>query len=480
MRRRKALRVLGGSGALALGGTTIAGGRRSRERRDDPALATLGRLTLPGAKEVVVADGTAYVAVTDGFAVVDLSDPMSPTLAHENRSVLADHENGPLRDVYDVAVDGDRLVVTGPAHGGGELRAAVVYDVSDPAAPERVTIHETDFFNHNCALADGTVYLCGNDGERNALVTVDAATGERLGDWSVVSQDRTWLDVPFAVWPLHDVSVQNGTAYLAQWDAGTWMVDVSDPPTPELVGRVRGQDAAQYVDRSSEAIQRAQLQPPGNDHFAAANDDGSLVCISVEAWDAGTTEEDVRPGALHLYDVSDPTAPEAVATIPAPETPDPGYDGVWTTSHNFEISGDTLVSSWYQGGVRSYDISDPSQPILTGAYRDADATSFWTAQHAGDGVFVASSRGDPGDSGADTDSSAAALFTFQLPDDTTSERSTATPTPTPTPTSTPTATPTDVPTTAEEPTPTTGQPGFGVAAALAGIGLAAWRRLRGD
>ncbi|PSQ22394.1 hypothetical protein BRD04_04760 [Halobacteriales archaeon QS_9_67_17] len=461
MRRREALRVLGGSGALALAGVTTARGRRGRERRDDPALATLGRLTLPGAKEVVVADGTAYVAVTDGFAVVDLSDPMSPVLTYENRSVLADHEDGSLRDIYDVAVDGDRLAVTGP-----------------------VTVHETDFFNHNCALADDTVYLCGNDGERNALVTVDAATGERLGDWSVVSQDRTWQDVPFAVWPLHDVSVQDGTAYLAQWDAGTWMVDVRDPATPELVGRVRGQDAAQYVDRSSEAIQRAQLQPPGNDHFAAANDDGSLVCISVEAWDAGTTEEDVRPGALHLYDVSDPTAPKAVATIPAPETPDPGYDGIWTTSHNFEISGDTLVSSWYQGGVRSYDISDPSQPILTGAYRDVGATSFWTAQHAGDGIFVASSRGDPGDSGADTDSSAAALFTFQLPDtappETPEPTQTPTSTPTPTATQTATSTPTDVPTTAGEPTPTTGQPGFGVAAALAGIGLAAWRRLRGD
>jgi hypothetical protein len=432
-----------------------------------------------GREEVVVADGTAYVAVTDGFATVDLADPLSPTLLHENRSVLADHPDGPLHDVYDVAVDGDLLAVAGPAHGGATLRAAVVYDVSDPADPERVTVHETDFFNHNCDIADGTVYLCGNDGGRNALVAVDAATGDRLGDWSVVSQDAAWQDVQFGVWPLHDVTVQGGVAYLAQWDAGTWMVDVSDPTASRVINRVRGSPASDYTDLSSEAAQRAQLQPPGNDHFAAPNDDGSLVCISVEAWDVGTEEPDVAPGALHLYDVTDPADPTRVATIPAPETPDESYDGVWTTSHNVEIDGDTLVTSWYQGGVRSYDISDPSEPTLTGAYRDADATSFWTAQHAGEDHFVASSRGVPGESGAAVDSAEAALYVFRLPDAPVTPRDTSTVTPTPTRTPTE-VTPASSTPTGGEPTPTEtpGQSGLGVAATLAGLGLGAWRLFR--
>ncbi|MFB6118176.1 LVIVD repeat-containing protein [Halosegnis sp.] len=473
MRRRATLRALGGVAALALGGTAATG----QSRASGQTLAPSGQLVLPGLKEVVVAGETAYAAVSDGFAVVDVSEPAAPTLRAENRAILSEHPDGPLSDIYDVAVDGDRLAVVGPAHGGASLQAAVVYDVSDPAAPERVAVHETDFFNHNCDIADGTVYLCGNDGERNPLVTVDAATGERLGSWSVVSVEPGWQDAPTGVWPLHDVTVQNGVAYLAQWDAGTWMVDVNDPAVPELRGRVRGQPVGDYVDMSSEESSIARVQVPGNDHFAAPNDDGSLVCIGAEAWDVGTEEQAATPGGLHLYDVTDPADPQALATIAAPETADEGFDGTWTSAHNFEIDGDTLVSSWYQGGVRSYDISDPTRPILTGAYRDADATSFWTAQHAGDGRFLAASRGDPGDSGADVDSDRAALYTFGLPEETTPATETATPTPTPTPDPTETATPTPTPT-AGEPTPTRsdGQPGFGLLAALSALAVGAWRR----
>jgi hypothetical protein len=494
MRRREALRLLGAGTALTLGGTAAANG--------DTPFEPLGQLEIEGAKEAVVGEeGTVYLAVTDGFAVVDVSDPSSPTLRHENRSVLADRDDGPLGGIYDVKVDGDRLAVAGPANAGPTFAAAVVYDVSDPAAPERVSVHETEFFNHNCDIGDGVVALCGNDGDRNPLVTVDAETGEELGRWSVVDAEPGWADVPFGPWQLHDVTLSDGTAYLAYWDAGTWMVDVSEPSTPELVGKVRGEPVEEYTGMASDEASEATFQPPGNDHYAAPNDDGTLVCISAEAWDIEPEEEDVRPGSLYLYDVSDPSDPTELAEIAAPRTTEEGYGGTWTTSHNFEISGETLVSSWYRGGVRIYDIADPTTPILLASWRDDERTSFWTAQHATDEFFIASSRGEPGP-GAEADASTAALYTFPLPDAAVTGRpgnATATPTPTPgsppnaTATATPTpadgSTPTDTATATATPTPvdgstptdtaTPGQPGFGAVATLAALGVGAWRLLDG-
>jgi hypothetical protein len=483
MRRRDVLCGLAGAAALPLARPVSATPTAT-------APAPLATLRLPGAKEVVVStDGRyAFVAVTNGFAVVDLADPAAPEVVFEDHALLAGREDGPLTGVYDCKLDGDLLAVCGPADRIQPLMGVIVYDVSDPTAPERLSVHETDFINHNCHIDEGILYLCGIDWQENPLVTVDAETGEELGRWSILEAEPGWTETSPGLWPLHDVWTQDGVAYLAYWDAGTWMVDVSDPAAPELIGKVRGPGPAEFRDMPSDEARRASREPPGNDHFAMPNDDGTMVAISVEAWDIDPQDPQAGPGAVHLYDVSDPASPAEVAVIEAPESPNEAFDGVWTTSHNFEWRGDRLYTSWYRGGVRVYDVSDPANPIERFAWQDADHTSFWTAQvGVPDEFFVAGSRTDP--EGSD----GAALYTFPDVDATgSSPGSTPTPTPTETP-PTPTATP-DTGTSPSTPTPGTpatetpsptehsasssGGPGFGPAAALLGVGLGAWRVLR--
>lgn len=460
MRRRDALGAVGGA-------LTLSQFSRSAAAQSDE-FEPLGTLPLTGAKEAVVGEqGFVYVAVTDGYAVVDVSDPESPQVVHENRNVLADHEDGPLGGIYDVKVDGKKLAVTGPANFGPSLKAVVVYDVSDPRNPQQLSVHETEFFNHNCDISDGVVLLCGNNGTTNALVTVDAETGKELGRWSVVSQNKQWQEVSFIHWPLHDVSAHDGVAYLAQWDAGTWMVDVSDPANPELISQVRGREPSEFSDLSSDASYEEGRQAPGNDHYVAASDDGSLLAISIESWDIDPQEEDVKPGSVYLYDVSDPEQPRQLSEIPAPPSDDERFEGVWTTSHNFEIRGDRLFTSWYRGGVKVYDISDPAAPEELAHWRDSASTSFWTAQYATPKFFIASSRKDPSqmtESSQEQDGTGAALYTFPVPSP-----------------ETPTASPTRSP---SEPTssPATGQPGFGLltAAAAMAVGGARWMFDRTD
>jgi PGF-CTERM protein len=418
--------------------------------------AQLGRLSIPDLRETVTApDGrTAHCATTDGFAIVDLTDPANPTLLVDERDPLSDRDVS-LFDVFDVKLDAaeDLLAVVAPANptGSDVFRGLLVYDVSDPSEPERVTVHETEFFNHNCVATDGLVYLCGNTGDRNGVVIVDARSGDEVGRWSLADRDERWGDVRLQNWVLHDVFVHGDVAYLPYWDAGTVVLDVSDPTAPAFLARLRGRDPTALAALTGEEARDEATEPPGNDHYAATNADGTLLGIGVEAWDADPEDDEGGPGGITLYDVSDPAAPAEQATIDPPPTPDGSFSGVWTTSHNFAFRGDRLYTSWYRGGIRVYDVADPSAPELVARWRDSYGTSFWTAEPATEEFFVA-----PSWKGRDDDESLAfdeaALYTFRDP-------------------------------AAETSTTTDGQPGFGPVAGLAGLagaGAAAWRTLRRD
>ena len=57
-----------------------------------------------------------------------------------------------------------------------------------------------------------------------------------------------------------------------------------------------------------------------------------------------------------------------------------------------------LYTSWYQGGVKRHDVSDPTIPVEESWWLSPREASFWTAQAlpadgSQDSAFVASSRG---------------------------------------------------------------------------------------
>ncbi|MFB6205134.1 MAG: LVIVD repeat-containing protein [Haloglomus sp.] len=541
MNRRSFLRRgLGFPLALAGVGTVEAVEERSSDDGTPPSAAPAGFAPLaehriPRAKEAVVsADGrTAFLAVTDGFAVVDLAAPDAPEVVHENRAPWAGEGNGRLEQIYDVKLDraNDLLAVVGPASQREVFKGVIVYDVSEPTAPEKVAVFETEFFNHNCFATGGYVYLCGNASDRKSLVVVDARAGEAVGRWSIADVNEQWTSVG-PNWVLHDVYVHDGVAYLAHWDAGTVLLDVSDPTAPSFLTRIDGQSPSELAALTSAEAADESLEPPGNDHYVATNDDGTLLGVGVESWDADPTDDTGGPGGVTLFDVSDPATPEQVSVLEPPPTPDPTFDGIWTTSHNFSFRGDRLYTSWYEGGVRVYDVSDPADPALLARWRASDDASMWTAVPTGRGFFLATSHRDGPRAAEDSSAERAALYTFpDPPADAEPITSTPTPTPvsspptatrTPSGTATPTATRTltrtstvtappatdddtgatdndtgavgnDTGTVGNDtgaigngteagsmsPTSATG-PGFGPLAALGGLGLGAWRILRGD
>jgi hypothetical protein len=508
MQRRTLLRAGVGAAAASTFSRAVAA-------RGTTAYEPSGEIQIDGAAEVVLGDdgSTAYVGASTGFATVDVTDPSDPTVLAEKRPIETGGGSS-AREILDIKVDGDKLLVPTAAQGGGPL-GFFLYDVSDPANPTQIgDFFDTPHGNHNSFIEDDVVYLTGNTRQATYLSMIDVSGEEfeQLGRWSPSQDlDAGWGEVLGKV--LHDVYVQDGIAYCAYWDAGTFLVDVSDPANPEFLVRIGDYQFQELREWSRSRASTDYTEPRGNSHYVAVDDDASVLGVGRETWDTQTDDDHGGPAGISLYDISDPTSPTHLSSIepPMPADGDTTQGGTWTTSHNFQFVGDRLYTSWYQGGVKVFDIADPTSPEQLSWWRDP-SYAFWTAVTTPDVDFYAATSYSsvPGaendalvlfpDEAGEQSSAPSSLvdadplvraeneFYVDLPgafggsdDGTTTQTPTATPEPTPT--STPEPTPTATPEPTDTPTPTEsggdgGSPGFGALTALAGLGLGAARFLR--
>src|ERR671911_105933 len=116
-------------------------------------------------------------------------------------------------------------------------------------------------------------------------------------------------------------------------------------------------------------------------------------------------------GYVRVLDTDPASAPTEIAQITIPQTMDPAFATGFgdLTVHEVEVPrgdpneggpapDDDLVAyfSWYSGGFRVFDISDPSNPAELGHYIDAQGNNFWGVALAqdenGDRIVLASDR----------------------------------------------------------------------------------------
>ena len=368
------------SGATLVGTTAMAGTAAASEWRYELA----GEALEPGVKECVVQGDWAYTAQGDStLTTVDLSDPELP--------VIGGTATGEGTDNFDAKVDGDvaGLANDGDADDDTNPGGVAFFDVSDPIDPVQVSFYRADSGIHNFYLGDGYAYLGVNEsGEQSfsksrveILDVSDPADPQLVGSWGLRDRHPDWATAfPH---PLHDVYVQDDFAYLAYWDAGCIVLDVSDKTDPRPVAHFGAtEDADEPYDSYDEYLNR-YLGNPGNAHYARPTLDGEYTLVGDETF-PGPFEDTVIPnghGDIRVFDTSDvtrdsePSNPreEPVAVI---ESPDQPTDAV-RTSHNFDLTDDKLFASWYQGGLRAYDIEDPTDPEELAAYAPPQGY-YWT------------------------------------------------------------------------------------------------------
>jgi len=399
MRRRTLLKA--SAGALPM--LSLSSAATADVETQSAPYEPLDSVDIEGAREAAVHHDNeiVYLATTDGFAVVDITDPGSLDVLAERRGIDLGGSST-LTTLYDVWPWEDRLLVSGPAQADPESATGfALFDISDPASPEKVTAYETNYYIHNSYFDDGMIYLVGSSlyqqESRIPLVIYDFDDDEveEINRWSPIDHDEAWGRVPLNQRNLHDVTVQDGIAYLPYWDAGAWLLDVSDPEAPEVLDRVGDFTREELAEIDLRDSRTEAGTPPGNAHYTAINEEATVMVVGKEAWSAQEGAELIGgAGGVDLWDISDKTDVEHLAHIEAPEAYGQMRESYFTTSHNCDIADGWLYTSWYFGGVKVHDISDPENPEELAWWRSPTETSFWTAQAGVPGEFFVASSAD--------------------------------------------------------------------------------------
>ncbi|MFN8518555.1 MAG: hypothetical protein U0667_03995 [Chloroflexota bacterium] len=317
-----------------------------------------------------------------GWSVIDVTDPTDPG--------LVTFIPGPP-DTWTAQVQvADGLLLGGlsriPERFGGRPGAAfeecaVVYDVRDPAAPRELSrIRLGGTGAHRSWWAGGsTAWLSANaTGFRNyLLVGVDMRDPEHPTEttrwWLPGQRDDEPDPGPDSGVSLHGPAyVVGDQAYLSYGGAGMVILDVSDPTRPALLGRW-------------------SVSPPfrGGLFGAGVHTARPLTSrgLAVVHGEAGPEDCQGAPDFAGLVDVSDPRQPSLVSQFPRPR-PSPGLPyrmycdkGGRFGPHDSHLPQgnpwlddreDRVHLTWFNAGLRVYDIADPREPREIACYVPAD------------------------------------------------------------------------------------------------------------
>ncbi len=270
--------------------------------------------------DILVHSNEACAGGPGGFEIYNVDDPENPvSLA----SVQTDDVNIFIRDNFGFTDFGVHNLFLF-SHGANDYVAATVesllgnfqiYDITDPTDPKLVGWWGAEELG-----------FPGVDFRNTADLGVIVAAQTYLNEGFGASQNRF----------LHDVTISDdGThAYLANWDAGLVLLDISNPADPQLV---------------SVAIDPTSEDGEVNSHSVWPNEDGTIV---IEG------EEDFAPFATEFSITSGPGAGEYAAAEGAITVPIASLPGG-------EMSGPTR----YVGGacpVGNPGFDDPVPPAQSG------------------------------------------------------------------------------------------------------------------
>lgn len=314
-----------------------------------------------------------------GTTIVDVTEPATPTPVGEIPGPA-----DPNVATWQVQVAEDILVhglQHRPAAWGGDPARATregieIWDVSDPLSP--VLLSQLGFGNagtHRNFWAGGdllhaTPSFPGMAGFAYAVVDIsDPSRPREVGRWAMEDQDlaRPGPELrPSHHGPAYPVGDR---AYLPYGPGGMVILDVSDAARPTLVSRL---DFG------------AAFSNPIALHTVIPLPERGLAVVNTEAI-AELTEEPYNFAGI--VDISDETTPRLISLLPPPmpaeAAPYPNFNrrGGRFGPHNQHhhqgnphlFGSDQLVYlTWFNAGLRVYDISDPFLPREVGWFLPDD------------------------------------------------------------------------------------------------------------
>ena len=353
--------------------------------------------------------GVVHSHLSDvAFVVVDLTDPAAPTMLGE--LVMAN------TFIYDVAVTPDaRFValatsdpsqedeppffagkavfrdcqgethpvpvaprVQGPLDDAPLASGVVLVDLVDPAAPEIVDWTPMPLLGAHSVYAteiDGTYHILGaatnleHHGSFFQFITIDTLpTGPKMVVQSTyrpappTEGEQPRINGHVDGWIQKHPVTGMVVAYLADWDGGLVIVDLSDPKVPREIGRwtnYAGQPATTVYGDDSGSVHTAVP-------MYTTWDDRHYTFIGQEVVGAPSN---TPTGVIYIIDTTDPSDPHPVGAWTLPVEAKWGATLMFSTHYVtlFEESR-MLFVTMYHGGVWAVDVSNVTAPDTRGVF----------------------------------------------------------------------------------------------------------------
>lgn len=253
----------------------------------------------------------------------------------------------------------------------------LIWDIRDPVNPRRLGQFRTGGTGTHRNFYAGGRYMhlaAGMPGyEGNIYVIVDISNPvnpREAGRWWVPGQHKAGGEKPSAMHVSHHgpAYVVGNLAYLAYGAAGMVVLDISDVSKPRQIGRL-------------------PFSPPFHSRFGIH----SVLPLPKQGI-AYVNSEDVSYGggaAAHasIVDIRDPANPFLLSILPRP-VPPAGYGysdfsekGGWQGPHNInhlqhnpdvQKQGDLLYLTYFNAGLRVFDVSKPRLPQEVGYFIPPD------------------------------------------------------------------------------------------------------------
>ncbi len=332
----------------------------------------LCRMELEGGGQIVMDGNYAYVGHQHrphGTTILDISDPRKPKIL----STLT--PNHPWSHSHKARVVGDVMIVNSEFERGPGARREEytdggfrIYDVKDRTAPKLITFVKTHGKGVHRFDMDGNYAYISTEMEGfvgNILVIYDIRNPSKpveVGRWSMERQHVAGGDEPHpkrAEHRLHHAMRCGNQMYAGCWMSGISIVDVSDIAKPRTLSRY------EYDPPCPEPTHTFLKVPHPID--------GRQIAVSTEEERSSRGADAGKPHApLRTWDVSDPTKPKLLYShyLPESATPYPA-DKVRFGTHQLreKVDDDNLIYvTWFAGGLRIFDISDPAQPEERGYF----------------------------------------------------------------------------------------------------------------
>lgn len=341
----------------------------------------------------------AHESAPKNFTGVDVSDPRNP------RVIVQTELPQPHMRSNSLEVVGDTLVVAYQTQQAGQQPAGFeIFDVSEPDAPRPVS-----FFDCSGPCSRGVHQLWFVDGEyvhlsggapdfqprnplddqfyrivdiRNRSNPVEAGRwwlpGTRAGDAAAPpNRHEKRFDFGFRAHNTNVYPRRPDRAYLGYLDGGMVILDIADKARPQVVAR---------WDNS----------PPyaGFTHTVLPLFDRDLLVVSDE-----TVVEDGGdwPKLVWLLDARSEVNPIPISTCPMPPLQGFAHRGGRFGAHNLHEnvplptswqSDQVILGTFFNGGLRAFDIADPYRPAEVGYFVPAAPNGSPTGSVQINDVFV--------------------------------------------------------------------------------------------